>query len=143
MRQLRQAGSSCSRPARPFCKSLRARARPASPSGTAYFEYTGANLPKKFAIAGGDGVEFRYDGALQRDAVVISGAATYYAWDGPRLLETRNADKTLKARFTHGRASIEGIGSCVEILRASDSKRFYCLFDHRGSAWKLLYGSVA
>ena len=66
------------------------------------------------------------------------GTATYYLWDGLRLLETRNADGTLKARFTHGHTPIEGIGSCVEVHRASDSKRYYMLYDHRGTAHAVL-----
>ncbi|MHC5059271.1 MAG: RHS repeat domain-containing protein [Planctomycetota bacterium] len=63
--------------------------------------------------------------------------------DGLRLLETRNANGSLKARFTHGLARIEGIGSCVEVYRASDAKRFYMLYDHRGSAHVLLDESKA
>ncbi|MHC5055422.1 MAG: RHS repeat domain-containing protein [Planctomycetota bacterium] len=63
--------------------------------------------------------------------------------DGVRLLETRSADGSLKARFTHGLARIEGIGSCVEVYRASDAKRFYMLYDHRGSAHVLLDESKA
>ena len=88
----------------------------ATPDGTTYFEYTDANLPKKVAIEGGSTVEFRYDGALQRTAMVADGTATYYVWDGLRLLETRDADYSPDARLTHGVAPIEGIGSCVAVF---------------------------
>jgi hypothetical protein len=126
-------------------------------SGVTYFEYTAApfgrlrtpppsrarrgaaaNLLSRLAELGGSEWEFGYDGNLQRYALVEDGTPTYYLWDGLRLLETRNADYSLKARFTHGVSAVEGIGSCVEVYRASDSKRFYLLMDHRGSVAAVL-----
>jgi hypothetical protein len=108
-----------------------------APDGTAYFEYAASGLVKKFAKAGKT-LEFAYDGNLQRHAMVEDGVATYYVWDGLRLLETRNADHTLKARFTHGVAKIEGIGSGVEVYVPSSSKRYCMLMDHRGSVAAVL-----
>jgi hypothetical protein len=70
--------------------------------------------------------------------MVEDGVATYYVWDGLRLLESRNADHTLKARFTHGATQIEGIGSGVEVYVPSSSKRYYMLMDHRGSVAAVL-----
>jgi len=70
--------------------------------------------------------------------MVADGTPTYYVWDGLRLLETRGQSGGFEARFTHGLAPIEGIGSCIW----ADAKRL--LYDHRGSAWKLtdLSGTV-
>jgi hypothetical protein len=116
-----------------------------SGAGVTYFEYTAANLLSMLAELGGSEWEFGHDGNLRRYALVEDGTPTYYLWDGLRLLETRNADYSLKARFTHastglgaGGSAVEGIGSCVEVYRASDSKRFYLLTDHRGSVAAVL-----
>jgi RHS repeat-associated protein len=109
----------------------------AYPGSTVSFAYNAANLVESL-VTPDHTTYFHYDGNLQRYCVEEDGTATYYVWDGLRLLETRNADGSLKARFTHGLARIEGIGSCVEVYRASDAKRFYMLYDHRGSAHVLL-----
>jgi uncharacterized protein RhaS with RHS repeats len=111
-------------------------------AGATYFEYTAANLVSRAVVPGGPELEFAYDGNLRRYALVEDGTPTYYVWDGPRLIETRSADGGLKCRFTTvpppASGSVEGIGSCVEVYRASDSKKFYLLTDHRGSVGAVL-----
>jgi len=72
--------------------------------------------------------------------MVADGTATYYVWDGLRLLETRHANGELNARLAHGVAPIEGIGSCVAVF-VDGGGLHYLLYDHRGSAWKLVDGS--
>ena len=113
-----------------------------SPSGTAYFEYTAANLPKKVAIKDGSTYQFAYDGNLQRYKITTGGTDKYYVWDGLRLLELRASDGSLIARYTHGAANIEGIGSCVEVydagLYTGSPTRYYLLYDHRGTVHVLL-----
>jgi hypothetical protein len=106
-----------------------------------FFEKNAANLVESVETPDHT-TYFHYDGNLQRYCIEEDGVATYYVWDGLRLLETRNSDGSLKARFTHGLARIEGIGSCIEIYRASDAKRFHMLYDHRGSAYVLLDGDL-
>ena len=108
-----------------------------APQGSTYFQYAATGLVTELATPDKT-FQFSYDGNLQRRAIVEDGAATYYIWDGLRLLETRNADHSLKAKFTHGVARIEGIGSCVEVYRASDGKKFYLPQDQRGTVGVVL-----
>ena len=111
-------------------------------NGATYFEYTAANRVSRLVVPGGSDYLFGYDGSQKRHAIVEDGTATYFLWDGLDLVETRNADYSLKARFTNvappASGMIDGIGTCVEVHRASDSKRFYLLMDHRGTAHTVL-----
>ena len=68
----------------------------------------------------------------------------YLLWDGLNVMEERNSDGTLYARYTYGYSPIYGIGSCVEVfVPGSPDKTYTLVMDHRGTAYVLLDESGA
>jgi len=82
---------------------------------------------------------FHYDGRLNRYCIDLAGTQTYYLWDGLNQLEERNADGSLKARYTHGGGKLPAIGTVVEIERHVGAATYYQygLGDHRGTFYKI------
>ncbi|MCZ7644327.1 MAG: hypothetical protein M5U26_03440 [Planctomycetota bacterium] len=88
-----------------------------TPSGnTTHYEYGLERLVTKIVPPAGDPWHFHYDGQLNRYAIDRGGTLTYYLWDGPRLLEERNA-----ACGCCGRPAARA-GICV-VRRARRSRR--------------------
>jgi YD repeat-containing protein len=108
-------------------------------AGATYFAYGPYQLVT--TIAPPSSVEsptyFYYDSRLNRYCENRAGAITYFLWDDLNLIEERNADGSLKVRYTHADTRIPGIGSIVEAQRIADGATYYqymCM-DHRGTVY--------
>jgi hypothetical protein len=67
-----------------------------------------------------------------------TGKASYFTWDGMEQLEERDAVGTLIARFVHGRPIVPGVGSVVEVQRASAPLGSQFVHaDHQGTVHKV------
>src|SRR6185436_14255244 len=100
-----------------------------------YFGYGPQQMVTRILPSSEAATYFYYDSRLTRYAIDKAGTLAYYLWDGLNLLEERNADGTLKARYTHGRTPIYGIGSIVEVERNLGGASYfqYLCADHRGT----------
>lgn len=66
-----------------------------------------------------------------------AGTVTYFLWDGLNLLQTLNADGSVKEERTNSRTRISGIGQLVEIFRPSEGvQKIYPIMDPRGAITK-------
>jgi YD repeat-containing protein len=111
-------------------------------AGTTYFEYGSHGLVTKIIppAAAGQPWSFGYDAVLNRTRIVRgdTGKASYFTWDGMEQLEERDAVGTLIARFVHGRPIVPGVGSVVEVQRASAPLGSQFVHaDHQGSVHKV------
>ena len=108
-------------------------------SGNAtYYGYNASNLPTVVAPPSESATYFYYDGLLNRYCEIQAGTAAYFLWDAKyNLLDERNADGSLRARYANGFTPIKGIGSVVEVQRAAGGATYYQypVMDHRGSVY--------
>jgi YD repeat-containing protein len=107
-----------------------------------YFAYAGNQLISRIAPPTGNPWNFSYDAQLNRYSMDRGGTVRYLLWDGLNLLEERNANGTLYARYSYGYSRIYGIGSCVEVYLAGLNKTYTLVLDHRGTAYMALDGTT-
>jgi YD repeat-containing protein len=108
-----------------------------------YYGYNAARLPS--VIAPPASVEaptyFYYDALMNRYCEIQAGTAAYFLWDAKyNLLDERNAEGSLRARYVHGYTPIRGIGSVLQVQRTAGGATYYQypVMDHRGSVYAVL-----
>jgi len=98
--------------------------------GTNSYTYDFEN--RLITVIGGQNSSYEYDGFGRRISKTVDGITTYFVYDGDQVIEERDYNGTLAARYTYG----TGIDEVIRMRR--DSQNYYYFADGLGSVTELL-----
>jgi RHS repeat-associated protein len=110
--------------------------------GATYFKYNPAMLVDRIDWKDGSRTQFFYDGNLQRERMIEHGAATYFLWNGPNILQEVQPSGQVLQEQTNALTPIAGIGQLVETNRPQEAapadRKIYPAMDMRGTIHRWL-----